>query len=109
MAQSVDTLTIANGQTISNVLELHGAWGARAQTLNIIVPGTLPDTVHIELGDAVAGNYGRLQCGATDIVLTAGKAIPIDSIVSVTLRLVATGLVAGDRSFIVIRSSRAYE
>lgn len=109
MAQQTNTVTIASGQTVSGVLSLHGASGAKALTLNIISPATLPETVNIELGNAVAGNYGRLQSGAVDIALAAGKATILDSIVSITLRLVATGAVAADRAFIVMQSSRAYE
>jgi len=109
MAQKITTVTIPNGQTESNELVLHGAEGARGLTLNIISPGTLPETVNVELGDAVGGNYGRLRSNAVDIALAAGKSDIFDSIVAVTLKLVATGVTAAARSFIVIQASRAYE
>ena len=109
MAQKVNTLTIAIGQTESPELVLHGANGARALTMNIISPAILPETVNIEIGDGVGGTYGRLRSGAVDIELAAGRADPLDSIVAVTFKLVATGSVAADRAFIVIQASRAYE
>lgn len=109
MAQKITTLTIANGQTESAELVLHGAEGARALTINIISPATLPETVNIELGDGVGGTYGRLRSGATDIALAASKSDMLDSIVAVTFKLVATGVTAADRAFVIIRASRAYE
>ena len=109
MAQKTDTLTILSGQTESAELVLHGAGGARALSINIISPGTLPETVNIELGNGVGGTYGRLRSGATDIALAAGKSDMLDSIVAETFKLVATGATAADRAFIIMRANRAYE
>lgn len=109
MAQKITTITISNGQTDSAEITLHGANGARALTLNFISPASLPETVNIELGDGASGNYGRLQSGGTDITLSAGKCTVVDSIVAVTLKLVATGAVAADRTFQMVQAQRAYE
>jgi len=109
MAQRVNTVTIPNGETESNELVLHDAGGARALTINIIAPTTLPETVNVELGDGVGGTYGLLRNGAVDFALAARRSDILDSIVAVTLKLVATGVTAGARAFIVIQASRAYE
>ncbi len=109
MAQKINTVTILSGQSESAELVLHGANGARALTMNIIAPAVLPETVNVEIGDGVGGTYGRLRSGAVDVLLAAGRADILDSIVAVTFKLVATGTVADDRNFIVIQASRAYE
>jgi hypothetical protein len=103
-------LTIANGQTVSNVLSGAGVVQAALGSANvttIFTPATLPETVNVEVAPVInpqAADWKRLQWQpGTDLVLAAARAVNIPLIAAFkALRIVASGAVAADRAFRVL-------
>lgn len=100
------TLTIANGQTLSN--ELKGTEGRVAlgalSDATIYAPGTLPETVTVQVAPTdtpAGGDYLALQVAGADVTVPAAKAKQIASGLggAKALRLSAGGAVGADRIF----------
>lgn len=101
-AASLPSLVIASGGTTSNALDesvIHDAVG-----FLVASPGTLPETVNIEVS-LDGTNYVTLYSNDTDenqTVAPAGKAIYIEAPrAAKKWRLVATAAVAAERTFLV--------
>ena len=105
------TLTIANGQTETDVLDLgayptprSGKTGAKAyRDLNITIqgPATLGGTVTVQVCDTEAGTYTALQSGGADVTVPAAKTTPVVPISSRFMKLVSSGAESGGKNFIV--------
>lgn len=96
----VTNLVIANGATASNELGIEHV--ADAESLTIFAPGTLPETVKIQVADnssPVSADWRDLDQGAGDVTVGAGQAISIDFTAFRKLRLLANGAVAAERVF----------
>jgi hypothetical protein len=94
----VQTLTIPNAGTTSNVVYLkdQGAW--RSFNAMLYAPATLPETVTVEVSpDDVV--WDTLRASGSDITLAAGKADPLIGLTCYALRLKAGAAVAGARVF----------
>jgi hypothetical protein len=104
------TLSIANGQTVSNVLSGAGVVQAALGTANVFnffTPATLPETVNVEVAPFIApqaADWKRLQWQpGTDLALAAAKAVNVPLIAAFkAIRLVAQGAVAAQRDFRVL-------
>lgn len=104
------TLSILNGQTVSNALSGAGVVQATLGSLAsmvIFTPATLPETVNVEVAPILspsAGDWKRLQWQpGTDLVLAAAKAVNIPLTAGFrAFRLVAQGAVAAQRDFRVV-------
>lgn len=90
---------IANGQTVSDELNLSAFGARRVKYLQITGPGTLPETVTVQVGDGIGGTYAALSSGGSDFTIPAGKTVSLPAIVAKSLRLVAGAPVGGDRTF----------
>lgn len=91
------TLTILNGATGSEQFTLTED---RAFLVQFNAPATLPETVKVH---RYTGTYTVVQDGGFDVVVAAGKTVPL-ILGGGTYALVATsGAVAGDRAFKVDR------
>jgi hypothetical protein len=95
------TLTIANGETSSAELRV-----AQRTALAIFSPGTLPETVTIEVAPVLGGSFVPLQSAGEDITLPAGKSTEITLLHAGALRLKAGEAVGGARDFRVQGGAR---
>lgn len=96
LTETVYTITISNGQTVSNEVVI-GGW---LRACGIFAPGTLPETVSIQLEPTQDGtNWAILQSAGTDVTIQAGRALMIMEGAFKKLRLQAGGAVAADRIF----------
>lgn len=94
------TITIASGQTVSaDVLNLAGLGARRKFSVQFYAPGTLPETITVQVAPSPTGTFAPLQSGGSDVTLTAGDATTVVDLVAGALRLVAGGAVGGDRVF----------
>ena len=92
-------LTIANGATESDELDLAKNGARRQIAASLHAPTTLPDTVTIQLAEKTGGTYQTLQSGGVDINPTAGKITVLEPIVAGALKLVAASAVSAARAF----------
>jgi hypothetical protein len=95
------TLTIANGETNSSELRV-----SQRTALAIFSPGTLPETVTIEVAPVLGGTFVPLQSAGADITIPAGKATEITLLHAGALRLTAGEAVGGARAFRVQGGAR---
>ncbi len=103
-------LTIASGQTISNVLQGAGVVQAAFGTANVFTfftPATLPETVNVEVAPVInpqAADWKRLQWQPNvDLTLSAAKAVNTPLIAAFkAMRLVSQAGVGADRVFRVL-------
>lgn len=94
----VHVLTIPSGQTASNAVVI-GGW---LRACSIFAPGTLPETVTVQIEPTATGtDFKTLRSGAADVEVPAGKAVIIMEGVYKQIRLLAGGAVAADRVFSV--------
>ena len=94
------TLTIPNGQTSSNEIDLEAVLARNAVHLLVQSPGTLTETVNPQV--SIDGSaYVILQSGGTDIALPAGRGTQLQHITVRKFKVVATGAVGGERVFTV--------
>lgn len=97
-------LTIASGQTDSNVLYAEPDF-RDGDTLKLYAPGTMPETVKVFVSPVgtpasppSASDWRILSTDSgTDTVLSAGHALSLDLPAFKALKLVAGGAVAADR------------
>ena len=100
-------LTIANGQTASNVGSM-GETGYRSPiNVLIVAPTTLPETVNVQVAGPLL-NFRILQSGtpATDIQINADRALPLTVLTASRMKLLATGPVSDERIFEVVWNVR---
>ena len=96
------TLTIASGQTESgDTINLAGLGARRKMGITIINPATLPETVNVHVAESSSGTFQPLYSGGTAIALDADGATVITDVIAGALKLVATGAVAANRTFIL--------
>ena len=96
--QDGPTLTIASGNQNSGEVSEAQLSGVRAIILQ--APGTLPETVTVQVSADGATNFVDLQSPpGTDVTIGAGKGIVIDVGGFDALRLRAGSGVAADRDF----------
>lgn len=100
------TLTIANGQTVSDVLNLQGLGTRHVFGITFRSPATLPETVTLEVSETATGTFEPYQSGGTDITLAAGESTPVTEVIAGALRLVAGSAVAADRVFRLFGNTR---
>ena len=106
--RTTTTLTIASGQTASEVLDFGNteSFGSvakkRKYIVLIIAPAVLAETVNPHVARVAGGTYGILRSSGTAIALAACNADQLYPIVCGAMKLVATGAVAADRVFNVI-------
>ena len=101
------TLTIANGQTVSDVLDLGGLGARRVFSITFRSPATLPETVTLEVAESATGTFEPYQSGGADIVLAVGESTPVTDVIGGALRLVAGAAVGGNRVFALVGNSRS--
>jgi hypothetical protein len=95
------TLSILNGETESEELDLQ-ANGARRKKFFTIISPTVAEVVTVQLADKVGGTYATLNDGfGNDVTLLSGKAERLDEVSAGALKLVADGAVAADRVFVI--------
>mgnify|MGYP004447908831 CR=1 FL=1 len=94
------TLTIANGGTETDELDL-GLNGARRQmAMTIHGPSALTGTVKVQISNATGGTYRDLQTsGGADINIGAGNSVTIDPLIGAALKLVSDGAEGAERTF----------
>jgi len=100
----LSVLTILNGATTSEILDLSELGYPRAVMASIITPATLTETINIECSPNVAftaGETGLLTSGGTVVdIAVASRATPLYPICSRYVRLKATvALAGGNRLF----------
>ena len=96
LTETVYTLTISSGQTVSNEAVI-GGW---LKACGVFAPGTLPETVSIQLEPTQDGsNWTILQSAGTDVTIQAGRALMIMEGAFKKLRMQAGWAVAADRVF----------
>ena len=94
------TLTIANGETSSNEIDLAAILSRNAVHLLVQSPGTLPETVNPQV--SIDGSaFAILQSGGTSIALPAGVCTQLQHVTARKFKVVATGSVGGERVFLV--------
>ena len=81
------TLTIANGGTTTDILNLWGLGAHRVTAILIISPSALTGSVTILVAEKDTDTLVTLQSGGSDITLPAGKATQLDSITAGVLQL----------------------
>jgi hypothetical protein len=92
------TLTIPNGQTVSNVIKLSDAAGTRVSwNAMLYAPQTLPEATTVEVTPD-GTTWFALRSGGVDVALTAGKADTLIGLTTHGLRVKAAA-VAADRVF----------
>lgn len=96
LIETVQVLTIPNGNTVSNEVEI-GGW---LRACSVFAPTTLPETVSIQMEPTRDGATWRiLQSGGADVTVPAGRVAIIMEGVYRKLRLSAATAVAADRVF----------
>lgn len=93
---SLPNLTIPNGQTDSNVLDLTKSW---VKHILFLGPAALDGTVTVCVCDAVGGTYVALQSGGADVTLPADKGTVIDTIACKFLMLKSGASETAERVF----------
>ena len=116
MAKSTyrETVTILSGTADKAIESQRGRQAfAQATAITIYAPATLAETITLQVSadhDPAGTLYGyhSLQrwtsTGATDVTLTAAKALLLPDVACAALNFHSTGVVAADRTFIVIFS-----
>jgi len=96
----IATLTIANGATTSNTLNMRGANTLRAWYGTLFGPATLPETVLFQIADS-AGNWKTLESPpGTDVSVTGNdSAIAVGPFVASQVRLSCAAGVGAERIF----------
>lgn len=98
------SLTIANGQTVSNTLDFAEGLNQYITEMVIYGPDTLPETVTVEVAPLGSTAYKPLQnmnlATPADYVITVGDAVQFP-VAFGRLRLVAGGPVGDERAFLV--------
>ena len=94
---SIPDLVILSGATESGALS--GIF-ENARAITIWSPDTLPETVTVHSAPESTADFDPHQSGGADITLPAAKATTIDLAGTIgSLKLVAGGAVAADRTF----------
>jgi hypothetical protein len=98
MIWHLNTLTITNGTTTSNVLTMADSGYTRdSYTLLFYVPATVAEALVVQVShDNVT--YVTLQSGAVDIALPAGKGTQLCRVAAPFVRVLAGGAVAATRT-----------
>ncbi len=94
------TLTILNGATESDVLDLTERSARPKADIFFFAPATLPETVTVQVAPDPGGTFIPLQSGGSNYTLPAAKATYI-TFVCGAVKLVAGGPVGGDRVFTI--------
>ena len=93
------TLTILNGQTESDTVNLEGLGARRTMVHTIMSPATLPEITNILIANSPTGAFVIVQDNVMNVDLTAGDAQTLPAMSVSALKLVASGAVAADRIF----------
>src|SRR5690348_15061792 len=99
MATTV-TLLIANGTADSAVQDPLPV--APAMSILLMAPGTLPETVKVQVCATRGGTYVDLQTNGSDVVMAAGKGTQITVLSGCFWKLHSGSNVGADRTFTAI-------
>lgn len=99
-------LTIASGNTDSDILDLDSMGARRVMTLLFFVPSAVVEVITIHVAPVDTGTFLPYFEGGFDVVLTAGKATKVDGLNAGALKLVASGAVGGDRTITLQGNTR---
>lgn len=93
-------MTIANGGTLSNIIDFQSAPASWVKWLTIHSPAAFAEVIEVLVAPKASGTFQNLYIGGADVALTAAKMLPLTVPVSWgAMKLQADGAVAAARSF----------
>lgn len=94
------SLTILDGETESEEIDLRGNGKKNPMIISIGAPAILPETVNPQWGSEPGGTFVKQRSNGVVIALAADCGDTIGPIIAGSFRLKATSAVGGDRVFL---------